>query len=117
MSLFSENPDLRRIMEDKISDNLGRSSSVSPMDISLILCTVESVLDEHLKVKGASSLIKNLIERVSSDLHGYQNPGSYQESDWYDICRARAEYAEDVLGYLQSALETCDASEAATDVG
>lgn len=107
MNIFTAQPELRKIIEDKISDTLSRSSSVSSMDVSLILTVVELVLVEHLKVPAVSAALQPLIDRVSSDLNDFKHPGAYQESEYYERCSARADYAEDVLGYLRSAQSDC----------
>lgn len=109
MNIFTAQPELRKLIEDKISDNLGVSSPVRPMDVSLILTVVELVLVEHLKVPVASAAIQTLIDRVTEDLSGFNHPGSYMGEDkYYDRCEAKADYAEDVLGYLRSAKAECD---------
>lgn len=106
MNIFTAQPELRKIIEDRISEHI---STVSPMDISLILTIVELVLVENLKVPVASAAIQPLIDRVTEDLSGFNHPGSYMGEDkYYDRCEAKADYAEDVLGYLRSAKAECD---------
>lgn len=46
--------------------------------------------------------IDQAIEFVKSRLEDYQNPGSYQEAEWYARCDAKADILEEVLSRLES---------------
>jgi len=48
-----------------------------------------------------ASKIDQAIAFVESRLEDYQNPGSYQEQEWYDKCAAKADILEEVLYRLQ----------------
>jgi len=45
---------------------------------------------------------EELINKLESDLEDYENPGTYCESDYYDRCRAKADYIKELLSWLKS---------------
>jgi hypothetical protein len=45
--------------------------------------------------------IDQAIEYVKDRLEGYQNPGSYCETAYYDRCAAKADILEEVLHHLE----------------
>lgn len=51
--------------------------------------------------KTPSKKIDKAIEYVKSRLGDYQNPGSYQEAEWYIKCDAKADILEEVLSRLE----------------
>jgi hypothetical protein len=48
-----------------------------------------------------NELLDEAIEYVGSRLTDYQNPGSYQEKEWYIRCSAKADMCEEILYNLK----------------
>ena len=44
--------------------------------------------------------LQEVIDKVEYDLKYYNNPGQYEPDDYYVKCKAKADYAEEVLAYL-----------------
>lgn len=45
--------------------------------------------------------VKDLIERVEEDLRDFTNPQPYEADEYYLKCRAKADYAEEILSLLK----------------
>lgn len=43
-----------------------------------------------------------LIEYVESDIQALENPGTYEPDEYYIRCKAKAEYAQNILIELKS---------------
>lgn len=49
--------------------------------------------------------LSEIIERVEYDLECFNNPGPYLDNEYYARCRAKADYAEEILYLLKELRE------------